>query len=348
MHLLHVGWDADPPYYVMEFLPGGSLADRLTGRTLPVSDTVGVVREVAEALVYLHGKAILHCDLKPANVLLDDHGQNPPRRFRPGAAQQRSGTGGRYAFLHGPRAGRPERAARRALRYLLARGTRVYHAHRKTALFAGVGKRGALEQPLHARAHRALQKAHRRIAAAHGAPSSCGSRSRARRHRGSMPAEGSQRSGSRTYPRFSNLSPCGSAARRESLSWSSGFWVLSRFSPRSRVWAFWPSNRRSPAQAPRLPSKPYETAEGYADLIAAVVDSNLSAVKRQVERETVDPDLVRLLGRAGGAARMSLQSRTDALQSYRTDTSTTASSPTRTHTPPSSSTHHSARILKGH
>ncbi len=37
VHLLHVGWDADPPYYVMEFLAGGSLADWLTGRTLPVA-----------------------------------------------------------------------------------------------------------------------------------------------------------------------------------------------------------------------------------------------------------------------------------------------------------------------
>ena len=29
VHLLEVGWDAEPPYYVMEFLSGGSLADRL-------------------------------------------------------------------------------------------------------------------------------------------------------------------------------------------------------------------------------------------------------------------------------------------------------------------------------
>src|SRR3990172_11811711 len=75
VHLLHVGWDADPPYYVMEFLSGGSLADRLSGRTLPVRDAVAVVREVGEALVYVHGKAILHCDLKPANVLLDGRGR---------------------------------------------------------------------------------------------------------------------------------------------------------------------------------------------------------------------------------------------------------------------------------
>ena len=75
VHLLQVGWDADPPYYVMEYLAGGSLADKIAERPLPAKDAVRVFRDVAEALVYLHGKAILHCDLKPANVLLDDRNQ---------------------------------------------------------------------------------------------------------------------------------------------------------------------------------------------------------------------------------------------------------------------------------
>lgn len=38
VHLLQVGWDADPPYYVMEYLAGGSLADKIAGRTLPAKD----------------------------------------------------------------------------------------------------------------------------------------------------------------------------------------------------------------------------------------------------------------------------------------------------------------------
>ena len=72
VQLLRVGWDAQPPYYVMEFLPGGSLADRLMTKPLDVDEAVSVFRGVAEALTYLHGKAILHCDLKPGNVLLDE------------------------------------------------------------------------------------------------------------------------------------------------------------------------------------------------------------------------------------------------------------------------------------
>jgi hypothetical protein len=75
VHLLEVGWDTDPPYYVMEYLEGGSLADRLEEKKLSVSETVKMFRELAEALVYLHSKAVLHCDLKPSNVLLDDREQ---------------------------------------------------------------------------------------------------------------------------------------------------------------------------------------------------------------------------------------------------------------------------------
>jgi hypothetical protein len=75
VHLLEVGWDAEPPYYVMEYLEGGTLADRLDDKPLPANDAVRLFRELAEALVYLHSKAILHCDLKPSNVLLDGRDQ---------------------------------------------------------------------------------------------------------------------------------------------------------------------------------------------------------------------------------------------------------------------------------
>lgn len=72
VQLLDVGWDADPPYYVMDFIPEGSLEDYLSdGRVMRVHDAVEMVREIAVGLMHLHGKGVLHCDLKPANVLLD-------------------------------------------------------------------------------------------------------------------------------------------------------------------------------------------------------------------------------------------------------------------------------------
>lgn len=69
--LLDVGWDNDPPYYVMEYLANGSLASYLDDGPLPVSEAVRITRLISQALVQAHGAGILHCDLKPANVLLD-------------------------------------------------------------------------------------------------------------------------------------------------------------------------------------------------------------------------------------------------------------------------------------
>lgn len=69
--LLDVGWDHEPPYFVMEYLENGSLASRLKEGPLPASHAVRITRSVAEALVHAHGAGILHCDLKPANVLID-------------------------------------------------------------------------------------------------------------------------------------------------------------------------------------------------------------------------------------------------------------------------------------
>lgn len=70
--LLDVGWDHDPPYFVMEFLEHGSLQTRLQNGPLPVETAVSIATSIARALVHAHGSGILHCDLKPANILLDN------------------------------------------------------------------------------------------------------------------------------------------------------------------------------------------------------------------------------------------------------------------------------------
>lgn len=69
--LLQVGWDADPPYYVMEYLQNGSLAQRLEAGPLPVAQAVRIATAITSALAHAHQNGVLHCDVKPANVLLD-------------------------------------------------------------------------------------------------------------------------------------------------------------------------------------------------------------------------------------------------------------------------------------
>lgn len=71
VRLLHVGWTAEPPYYVMEYLPQGSLMARLERGPLPADEAARLATAVARGLACAHAAGILHCDLKPANVLLD-------------------------------------------------------------------------------------------------------------------------------------------------------------------------------------------------------------------------------------------------------------------------------------
>ncbi len=78
VQVLEVGWDADPPYYVMELVSGGSLEDLLKTRIrLPVGEAVEIFRKVCTGLNHCHGKGVLHCDVKPANILMAD--DNEPR-----------------------------------------------------------------------------------------------------------------------------------------------------------------------------------------------------------------------------------------------------------------------------
>ncbi|MGH9260904.1 MAG: serine/threonine-protein kinase, partial [Acidimicrobiales bacterium] len=58
-------------YYVMPFVDGESLRDRLKREhQLPVDDAVRIAREVADALEYAHRHGVVHRDIKPENILL--------------------------------------------------------------------------------------------------------------------------------------------------------------------------------------------------------------------------------------------------------------------------------------
>jgi len=58
-------------YYVMPYVEGESLRDRLTReQQLPVEDALRIATEVAGALAYAHGHGVVHRDIKPENIML--------------------------------------------------------------------------------------------------------------------------------------------------------------------------------------------------------------------------------------------------------------------------------------
>lgn len=63
-------------YYVMEYIDGKSLNDIVKERgALSEAEAVGYIRQVADALKYVHSLNRLHLDIKPGNIMVDKNGQ---------------------------------------------------------------------------------------------------------------------------------------------------------------------------------------------------------------------------------------------------------------------------------
>jgi hypothetical protein len=66
--------DINPACFLFEWVGGGTLWDKVqAGYPFTGEETVGVVRQITSALCYMHGKRVLHRDLKLDNVMLTDH-----------------------------------------------------------------------------------------------------------------------------------------------------------------------------------------------------------------------------------------------------------------------------------
>ncbi len=72
--IYEVGEHEGAPFYSMEHVEGGSLADRLRKEAPPVRAGAQLLIDVARALHAAHQNGVVHRDMKPANILLDLQG----------------------------------------------------------------------------------------------------------------------------------------------------------------------------------------------------------------------------------------------------------------------------------
>lgn len=63
------------PFFSMPLLKGQTLAQRMASGRMRVPELVQLMLKLCAAVEYAHGFGLLHLDLKPANVLFDEHGQ---------------------------------------------------------------------------------------------------------------------------------------------------------------------------------------------------------------------------------------------------------------------------------
>jgi tetratricopeptide (TPR) repeat protein len=74
VQIYEAGISRQQPFFVLEYVAGGNLDDRLAGRPMPPHQAAALVEAVARAIQHAHEQGIVHRDLKPANVLLTADG----------------------------------------------------------------------------------------------------------------------------------------------------------------------------------------------------------------------------------------------------------------------------------
>jgi serine/threonine-protein kinase len=91
--VIDAGEDDGAPYIVFEYVAGETLKDRIRrmGQRLPITEALAYAIEIARALEAAHGELLVHRDVKPQNVLLDNEGRAKVTDF--GIARSLEGEG---------------------------------------------------------------------------------------------------------------------------------------------------------------------------------------------------------------------------------------------------------------
>jgi eukaryotic-like serine/threonine-protein kinase len=91
MRVYDYGEDEAGPFMALEWLPGGTLEDRLQQGPPSAGETHRVAQGMAAGLAHLHARGLVHRDLKPANVLFDE--EDRPKLGDFGLARRIAGSG---------------------------------------------------------------------------------------------------------------------------------------------------------------------------------------------------------------------------------------------------------------
>ena len=105
VNILDFGEHDGMPFLVMEYLPGGTLKKKL-GQPLPWREALRILLPVAHGLAYAHGHGIIHRDVKPANILLNEDDRPILTDF--GIAKLLEAPGGHTLTASGVGMGTPE------------------------------------------------------------------------------------------------------------------------------------------------------------------------------------------------------------------------------------------------
>ena len=74
VQVFEVGANGGPPYFSMEYVPGGTLGQRLRAGPVPPREAAAIMAAVAGAVAAAHAEGLLHRDIKPGNVLMAGDG----------------------------------------------------------------------------------------------------------------------------------------------------------------------------------------------------------------------------------------------------------------------------------